>query len=65
MSSSLDDPRERAQHINKNHMDMCKFFGFEDPGYQRVGGEVKTFVKELEERLRQQSEKEAQQRQEC
>ncbi|MCJ1431234.1 hypothetical protein MMC27_000585 [Xylographa pallens] len=64
MSSSLDDPRERAQHINKNHMDMCKFFGFEDPGYQRVGGEIKTFVKELEERLRQHSEKEVRQRQE-
>ena len=65
MSSSPDEPRERAQHIKKNHVDMCKFCGFEDPGYQKVGGELKTLVKKLEERLRQQYEEELQQRQEC
>ena len=65
MSSSLDDPREHAQHINKNHMEMCKFLGFDDPGYQRVGGELKVFVKEIENQLRKQSDQEARQQQEC
>ncbi|KAK3997824.1 hypothetical protein QBC44DRAFT_354322 [Cladorrhinum sp. PSN332] len=35
-SSRLDDPLETTQHISDNHMDMCRFFGTHDPGYQKV-----------------------------
>ena len=27
---------ETTQHIGDNHMDMCRFFGLGDPGYQKV-----------------------------
>ncbi|KAK3489876.1 hypothetical protein B0T13DRAFT_490789 [Neurospora crassa] len=27
---------ETIQHIGDNHMDMCRFYGFEDPGYFKV-----------------------------
>lgn len=40
-SSSLDDPRERAEHINANHMDMCRFTGRDDLGYTQVEGEIR------------------------
>jgi hypothetical protein len=31
---------DRNDHINKNHMDMCKFFGLEDHEYEKVAGEI-------------------------
>ncbi|KAK2850734.1 hypothetical protein FQN49_005371 [Arthroderma sp. PD_2] len=47
MSSSLDDPREHAEHINANHRNMCRFTGREDPGYQQVGGELRRIANTL------------------
>ncbi|KAK8073988.1 hypothetical protein PG994_004887 [Apiospora phragmitis] len=46
-SSSLDDPRERAETIQANHRDMARFRGADDPNYVKVGGELKTIVKSL------------------
>lgn len=43
-SSSLDDPRENAEHIDANHMDMCRFAGPFDAGYIQVGGEIASIV---------------------
>ena len=40
-SSSLDDPRERLETISSNHMDMCRFYGPDDPGYRQVAGELR------------------------
>ncbi|MCJ1250247.1 hypothetical protein MMC30_007473 [Trapelia coarctata] len=55
ISSSLDDPRERPQHINKNHVDMCKFGGAEDLGYRQVCGELKEFVRDIDRQLLEQN----------
>ncbi|EAA30651.1 SesB protein [Neurospora crassa OR74A] len=36
-SSYLGPPViETIQHIGDNHMDMCRFYGFDDPGYFKV-----------------------------
>lgn len=43
-SSSFDDARERAQHIDANHMDMCRFHSRHDTGYEQVVGEIKAIV---------------------
>lgn len=53
MSSSLDDPRERAQIINKNHVDMCRFSGTDDPGYRQVGGELKQLVNDIDRQVQE------------
>ena len=50
-SSSLDDPRERAEHLDANHMSMTKFSGRDDPGYRKVGGELCVLVKRIQKRL--------------
>ncbi len=55
MSSSLDDTRERAQHINKNHEEMCRFSGPDDPGYRQVGGELKDLVEDIDRQLEEQN----------
>lgn len=39
-SSLLGDVRERAETIQANHMEMCRFTGFDDPNYQRLCGEI-------------------------
>ena len=47
-SSCLDDPRiERKQHISKNHMDMCRFSGMEDPGYRKVEAAITFFLERI------------------
>ncbi|KAE8161884.1 ankyrin repeat-containing domain protein [Aspergillus tamarii] len=51
ISSLLDDPREHAEHINANHVDMCRFTGRGDPGYQQVGGELRKIVDRLRQKL--------------
>ena len=53
MSSSLDDPRERAQHIDANHMTMTRFPSRDDPGYRKVGGELCHLVKDIREGLQE------------
>ncbi|KAK6088470.1 ankyrin repeat-containing protein [Seiridium cupressi] len=47
VSSSLDDPRERAETIQANHKDMARYWGAQDLNYIRVGGELKRIVKSL------------------
>jgi len=46
-SSSLDDPREHAETIPANHMDMARFSGDDDPGFRKVGGELRRLVQQL------------------
>jgi len=41
-SSLLGDQRERAETIQANHMDMCRFTGFDDPNYLKVAGELRS-----------------------
>ncbi|KAF2139899.1 uncharacterized protein K452DRAFT_335834 [Aplosporella prunicola CBS 121167] len=38
ISSCLGDPREHAESIEANHMEMCRFSGTDDPNYRKVGG---------------------------
>jgi hypothetical protein len=46
-SSSLDDPRERAQHLPGNHMSMCRFTSRQDPGYGKIVGELQGILTSL------------------
>ncbi|KAK3380892.1 hypothetical protein B0H63DRAFT_474541 [Podospora didyma] len=39
-SSTLDDPREHAESIPANHMDMCRFRTCLDVGYRNVAAEI-------------------------
>ncbi|KAI0542622.1 hypothetical protein GGR58DRAFT_510267 [Xylaria digitata] len=43
-SSSLDDPREHAETISANHMDMTKFRGASDPSYRKVSSAIRTML---------------------
>jgi hypothetical protein len=49
-SSSFDDPREDAEKIHADHMNMCKFTSALDPGYKKVGMELKRVVGDVERR---------------
>ena len=40
----MDDTRERAQHIDANHMEMCRFESKDTTGYRQVAGEIKGLV---------------------
>ncbi|KAM7201995.1 nacht and ankyrin domain protein [Rhypophila sp. PSN 637] len=44
MSSTLDDPREHAETISANHMDICRFKNREDPGYRKISVEIKAVM---------------------
>ena len=57
MSSSLDDPRERAQHIDANHLDMTRYSSKSDPGYKKVG-ELCDLVRDIRKRLEEGLQKE-------
>ena len=57
-SSSLDDSRERAEHIDANHMTMTKFSSKDDPGYRKVGEELRLLVKGIRQRLEEERQKE-------
>ena len=57
-SSSLDNPRERAEHIDANHMTMTKFSGRDDPGYRKVGEELCLLVKGIRKRLEEELQRE-------
>ena len=39
-SSVIGDSRERAETLQANHMDMCRFWGADDPNYRKVSGEI-------------------------
>ncbi|KAF3014152.1 hypothetical protein E8E14_000686 [Neopestalotiopsis sp. 37M] len=42
---------DRSDHINRNHMDMIRFYGPEDPEYEMVLGEVSRHIRRIENRL--------------
>ncbi|KAJ8111701.1 hypothetical protein OPT61_g5766 [Boeremia exigua] len=46
-SSSLDDAREHAETISANHMEMARFSGPEDVGYQKIAGEIRIVIESL------------------
>ncbi|KAK4163895.1 hypothetical protein QBC43DRAFT_318890 [Cladorrhinum sp. PSN259] len=41
-SSLIGDYRERAETLQANHMDMCRFSGANDPNYRKVAGEIRS-----------------------
>ncbi|KAH8589753.1 hypothetical protein B0O99DRAFT_475591, partial [Bisporella sp. PMI_857] len=47
-SSLLGDSRERAETLDANHMDMCRFSNASDPNYRKVSGELKIIYHSLE-----------------
>jgi len=53
-SSSLDDPREHAETISANHMDMCRFTSASDPGYQKISAEIKLILQSVKDDGREQ-----------
>ena len=46
-SSLIGDARERAETIQANHMDMCRFTGRDDPNYSKLSGEVRLIYTSL------------------
>lgn len=38
-------------------MDMCRFYGVDDPGYKQVGGELKSLMQQVEESIRKREKK--------
>lgn len=46
-SATLNHSCERADFIDSDHMAMCKFYGKDDDGYQKVTGEIRRHVKRL------------------
>lgn len=44
MSSSLEDPRERAETLQGDHRNMTKFSSLDDPNYIKVAGELKRII---------------------
>lgn len=51
MSSSLDDPRERAETLQGDHRNMTKFWGPEDPNYLKVSGELRRIIAIIQHEL--------------
>ncbi|KAI0003120.1 hypothetical protein F4779DRAFT_111214 [Xylariaceae sp. FL0662B] len=49
ISSTLDDPREHAETISANHMNMCRFTLPSDPGYRKVSHEIKIMLASCQE----------------
>jgi len=47
-SSLLGDSRERAETLDANHMDMCRFSSAGNPNYRKVTGELKIIYRSLE-----------------
>lgn len=46
-SSLLGDVRERAETIQANHMDMCRFTGPDDSNYGRLCGEITSIYESI------------------
>ena len=50
-SSCLDNPiLETKQHISRNHVDMCRFSGFQDPEYSKVAAAMEFILRTIETR---------------
>ncbi len=43
-SSTLDDPREHAETISANHMNMCRFDTSLDAGYRKIAFEIGSMI---------------------
>ena len=43
-SSTLDDPKEHAETISANHMNMCRFDSEHDAGYRKISHEIRTMI---------------------
>ncbi|OCL15206.1 hypothetical protein AOQ84DRAFT_414068, partial [Glonium stellatum] len=43
-SAALNDANERKDTISANHMNMCRFSGFSDDGYQKIKGVISRFT---------------------
>ena len=48
-SSTLGDPREHAETLVGNHMDICRISGPEDPNFDPVVGELRRLYKSIAE----------------
>lgn len=48
-SSLIGDYRERAETLQANHMDMCRFSGGDDPNYRKVAGELRSIYLALQQ----------------
>ncbi|VUC32074.1 unnamed protein product [Clonostachys rosea] len=47
-SSSLGDHRERAETLQANHKELCRFSGDRDPNYQKVAGEFRSIYSSIQ-----------------
>ncbi|EXK25983.1 hypothetical protein FOMG_17424 [Fusarium oxysporum f. sp. melonis 26406] len=47
-SSLIGDPREHAETLQANHMEMCRFTSARDPNYVKVAGEIRGIYTAIE-----------------
>lgn len=47
VSSQIGDPRERAETLQANHEEMCRFTGSNDPSYRKVVAEIRSIYASL------------------
>jgi hypothetical protein len=50
-SSRLDHPLETVESIDANHMQMAKFKGMGDAGYQKLSKAILSYIQEIEQDL--------------
>lgn len=46
--SSEGGRNDRNHHVNRNHVEMCRFFGVGDPEYDMVSAEIKRHLQRIE-----------------
>ena len=46
-SSAIGDARERAETLQANHLEMCRFTGQDDPNYRKLSGEIRLIHADL------------------
>lgn len=51
--SSEGGRMDRNHHVNRNHVDMCRFFGMDDPEYDMVSAEIKRHLQRIQGRMDQ------------
>jgi hypothetical protein len=51
-ASSFGDPRERAEVMDANHLEICKFESAEDPAYRALSFTILRFVGDEFNRVR-------------
>jgi hypothetical protein len=47
-SSTLGDHRERAETLQANHNELCRFSGDKDPNYRKVAGEFRSIYSSIQ-----------------